>query len=54
MLLTVYQQNLENALHIKNERLPFTNIYCVVAAGMLSLFHTVDPNHVAGSQGDLF
>ena len=30
MLLTVYQQNLENALHIKNERLPFTNIYCVV------------------------
>src|SRR5438874_7938115 len=42
MLLTVYQQNWENARHIKNERLSFTNIYCIVAAGMLSLFHTVE------------
>src|SRR5213595_68003 len=41
MLLTVYQQNWENARRIKNERLSFTNIYCIVAAGMLSLFHTV-------------
>ena len=42
MLLAVYQQNWENARHIKNERLSFTNIYCIVAAGMLSLFHTVE------------
>ena len=41
MLLAVYQQNWENARHIKNERLSFTNIYCIVAAGMLSLLHTV-------------
>ena len=41
MLLAVYQQNWENARHIKNERLSFTNIYCIVAAGMLSLLDTV-------------
>ncbi len=41
ILLAVYQQNWENARHIKNERLSFTNIYCIVAAGMLSLLHTV-------------
>ena len=41
MLLAVYQQNWENARHIKNERLSFTNIYCIVAAGLLSFLHTV-------------
>ena len=41
MLLAVYQQNWENARHIKNERLSFTNIYCIVAAGMMSFLHTV-------------
>ena len=35
------QQNWENARHIKNERLSFTNIYCIVAAGLLSFLHTV-------------
>ena len=46
MLLIVYQQNWENARHIKNERLSFTNIYCIVAAGVLSLFHTVQGKRV--------
>src|SRR6185369_410033 len=41
MLLAVYLQNWENARHIKNERLSFTNIYCIVAAGLLSFLHTV-------------
>jgi len=44
MLLAVYQQNWENARHIKNERLSFTNIYCIEAAGMLSWLHTVAGN----------
>ena len=40
-LQVIFKQNCENARHIKNERLSFTNIYCIVAAGMLSLLHTV-------------
>ena len=40
-LLALFAQHWENARHIKNERLSFTNIYCIVAAGMLSLLHTV-------------
>ncbi len=40
-LLTVFQQHWENARHIKNERLSFTNIYAIVSAGSLSLLHSV-------------
>ena len=37
----VFQQHWENARHIKNERLSFTNIYAIVTAGTLSLLHSV-------------
>lgn len=40
-LLTVFQQHWENARHIKNERLSFTNIYAIVTAGILSLLHSI-------------
>lgn len=40
-LLAVFEQQWENARHIKNERLSFTNIYAIVAAGSLSLLHSV-------------
>lgn len=40
-LLVVFQQHWENARHIKNERLSFTNIYAIVVAGILSLLHSV-------------
>ena len=40
-LLAVFQQHWENARHIKNERLSFTNIYAIVSAGILSLLHSV-------------
>ncbi len=40
-LLTILQQHWENARHIKNERLSFTNIFAIVAAGILSLLHSV-------------
>ena len=35
--LTVLVQNWENARHIKNERLSFTNMFSLVAAGTLSV-----------------
>lgn len=37
----VFQQHWENARHIKNERLSFTNIYAIVSAGILSLLHSI-------------
>ena len=40
-LIAIFKQNCENARHIKNERLSFTSIYAIVAAGILSLFHSV-------------
>jgi hypothetical protein len=40
-LLAVFGQHWENARHIKNERLSFTNIYAIVAAGILSLLHSI-------------
>jgi hypothetical protein len=40
-LLMIFQQHWENARHIKNERLSFTNIYAIVSAGILSLLHSV-------------
>ena len=40
-LIAVFQQHWENARHIKNERLSFTNIYAIVTAGILSLLHSV-------------
>lgn len=40
-LLTVFQQHWENARHIKNERLSFTNIYAIISAGILSLLHSI-------------
>jgi hypothetical protein len=41
VVLALFAQHWENARHIKNERLSFTNIYCLVAAGILSLLHSV-------------
>ncbi|KAB2673362.1 MAG: hypothetical protein DVB31_03920 [Verrucomicrobia bacterium] len=41
VVLAMFAQHWENARHIKNERLSFTNIYCLVAAGTLSLLHSV-------------
>jgi hypothetical protein len=40
-LLTVFVQHWENARHIKNERLSFTNIYAIVSAGTLSLLNSI-------------
>lgn len=37
----IFQQNSENARHIKSERIWFMNIYAVITAGVLSLLHTV-------------
>jgi hypothetical protein len=41
VVLTLLSQHWENARHIKNERLSFTNIYCLVVAGILGLLHSV-------------
>ena len=41
VLLVLFHQHWENVRHIKNERLSFTNMYCLVAAGILSLLHSV-------------
>ncbi|MBI3417499.1 MAG: hypothetical protein HY043_19585 [Verrucomicrobia bacterium] len=40
-LLVVFQEHWENARHIKNERLSFTNIFSIVSAGILSLLHSI-------------
>jgi hypothetical protein len=40
-LLAIFAQHWENARHIKNERLSFTNIYAIVSAGILSLLQSV-------------
>jgi hypothetical protein len=39
--LVILTQNWENARHIKNERLSFTNMFSLVAAGTLSVLHGV-------------
>jgi hypothetical protein len=41
LLLAMFGQHWENARHIKNERLSFTNIYAIVAAGVLSMLHSI-------------
>ncbi len=41
VFIQVFRQNWENVRLIKNERLSFTNIYAIVAAGVLSLIHSV-------------
>lgn len=40
-MLVVFQEQWENARHIKNERLSFTNIFSIVTAGILSLLHSI-------------
>ena len=40
-VLAVFRQHWENARHIKNERLSFTNIYAIVSGGVLSIVHGV-------------
>jgi hypothetical protein len=37
----IFQQNCENARHIKNERIWFMNIYVIIAAGILSLLNSI-------------
>ena len=36
-LLAVFQQHWENARHIKNERLSFTDIYAIASASFIGL-----------------
>lgn len=38
---TLFQQNWENARHIKSERIWFMNTYSVISAGVLSLLHSI-------------
>ena|SRR5438874_2109859 len=45
-LLAIFVQHWENARHIKNERLSFTNIYAIVSAGILSLLHSASGEFV--------
>jgi hypothetical protein len=45
LFLAVFQQNWENARHIKNERLWFTNIYAIIAAGILTVLQLARDNH---------
>lgn len=42
----IFQQNSENARHIKSERIWFMNIYSVITAGVLSLLHTAQGKSV--------
>jgi hypothetical protein len=44
LLLAVFQQNWENARHIKNERLWFTNIYAIIIAGTLTVLQLARDN----------
>jgi hypothetical protein len=37
----MFQQNCENARHIKNERIWFMNIFSIITAGVLSLLHGI-------------
>ena len=45
-LLVAFKQQWENARHIKNERLSFTNIYALVSAGILSLLNPMRAERV--------
>ena len=38
---TIFQQNWENARHIKGERIWFMNTYSLISAGALSLLQTI-------------
>ena len=38
---TIFQQNWENARHIKGERIWFMNTYSIISAGALSLLQTI-------------
>ena len=38
---SLYQQNWENARHIKSERIWFMNTYAVISAGILSMLHGI-------------
>mgnify|MGYP003350011580 CR=1 FL=1 len=40
-VLAIFRQHWENARHIKNERMSFTNIYAIVSGGVLSIVHGV-------------
>lgn len=42
----MFQQNCENARHIKSERIWFMNIYSVITAGVLSLLHGINDQKV--------
>lgn len=44
---SLYQQNWENARHIKSERIWFMNTYAVISAGILSLLHGIRGGAVA-------
>lgn len=37
----IFRQNAENARHVKSERIWFMNIYSIIAAGVLSLLHSI-------------
>jgi hypothetical protein len=42
LFAVIFQQNWENARHIKGERMWFMNVYSIIAAGILSLLHSVE------------
>ncbi len=41
LFASIYQQNWENARHIKSERIWFMNTYAFISAGILSLLHSI-------------
>jgi hypothetical protein len=47
VLVAAFEQNWENARHIKNERLTFTNMFSAIAAGVLSFLHSMSGSHRA-------
>lgn len=46
MFATVFEQNWENARHIKTERISFMNAYSLIAAGVLALLQNVHTSEV--------
>ena len=41
LFAAIFQQNWENARHIKSERIWFMNVYSIITAGILSLLHGI-------------
>ena len=46
MFATVFEENWENARHIKTERISFMNAYSLISAGVLALLQNVHTSQV--------